>query len=103
MVAGAVAKVTGELGRHILERGFDKRYYLDLIIELLRQHGPVTRRDVDAVLIPKLPDRLTDEQKRVMVHNLLQELSRTGQIENKGSRTNPQWQVTGHGGQDDSQ
>jgi len=91
MVAGGVAKATGETGRHIRERGFDKRYYLDLILALVREHGPVVRKDVDDVLVPKLPDRLSDEQKRRKVHNLLQELRRTGRIANRGTRSHPEW------------
>jgi ATP-dependent DNA helicase RecG len=93
MVAAAVARVTGEKGRHILERGFDKRYYLDLIVELVRQHGPVDRKDVDAALMPKLPDRLSEQQKKDMVHNLLKQLSRNGLIINKGTRGRPQWEI----------
>jgi ATP-dependent DNA helicase RecG len=57
----------------------------------LREHAPVDRREVDQLLLPKLPDRLTQEQKRRKVHNLLQELRRTGKIENLGSRTRPRW------------
>jgi hypothetical protein len=82
---------TGEAGRHIRERGFDRQYYLDLILALVREHAPVDRREVDQLLLPKLPDRLTQEQKRRKVHNLLQELRRTGRIENLGSRTRPKW------------
>jgi len=93
MVAGSVARATGEVGRHIRERGFDKRYYLDLILELVAQHGPVERRDVDEVLVSKLPDRLTLEQKRRKVRNLLQELRRAGKIINLGSRSRPRWTV----------
>lgn len=91
IVAGTVAKATGEAGRHIRERGFDKQYYLDLILELVREHEPVTRRDVDQVLLPKLPDRLTEEQKRRKVHNLLQELRRSEKIFNRGTRAHPAW------------
>jgi len=91
MVAGSVAKATGEAGRHIREKGLDKQYYLDLILALVREHGPVARQDVDQALIPKLPDRLTGEQKRRKVQNLLQELRRAGQIDNCGSRAAPQW------------
>ena len=47
----------------------------------MREYGPVERRDVDEVLISKLPDRLTQEQKRRKVHNLLQELRRGGSID----------------------
>ena len=91
IVAAAVAKVTGEAGRHIRERGFDKQYYVDLILALVRAHGPVGRRDVDQALLPKLPDRLSAEQKVRKVHNLLQGLRRSGAIINRGTRRNPQW------------
>jgi ATP-dependent DNA helicase RecG len=93
MVAGSVAKATGEAGRHIRERGFDKQYYLDLILALVAEHGPVERRDVDEVLVSKLPDRLTLEQKRRKVRNLLQELRRAGKIINLGTRSRPRWAV----------
>ncbi len=91
MIASAVARATGQAGQHIRERGFDRRYYLDIILALLREHGPVTRADVDQALVPKLPDRLTDDQKRRKVHNLMQELRRTGRIVNRGSRARPAW------------
>jgi len=91
IVAGAVAKATGDAGRHIRQRGFDKQYYLDLTLALVRAHGPVTRKDVDQLLVPKLPDRLTEEQKRRKVHNLLQELRRAGRIDNRGTRAQPAW------------
>jgi len=91
IVASSVAKVTGETGRHILERGFGKQYYLDLILALVGEHGPVDRKSVDDVLLAKLPDRLTHEQKRSKVHNLLQELRRAGKITNRGTRSQPRW------------
>jgi ATP-dependent DNA helicase RecG len=93
MVAGGVAKATGESGRYIRERGFDKQYYLDLILALVGEHGPVTRQDVDDALLSKLPDRLTAEQKRRKVHNLLQELRLSGSIVNQGTRSRPKWIV----------
>ncbi|MBM4118070.1 transcriptional regulator, partial [bacterium] len=91
IVASAVARAAGDAGRHIRERGFDKQYYLDLILALVREHGPVTRKDVDQLLMPKLPDRLTPEQKRHRIHNLMQELRRAGKIDNLGSRGQPAW------------
>ena len=95
IVAAAVAKATGEAGRHIRERGFDKRYYLDLILAVVREHAPASRGEVDQAVIPKLPDRLTREQKQRRVHNLLQELRRAGMIDNQGSRAQPEWILTG--------
>lgn len=93
IVAGQVAKATGDLARHIRERGFNKQYYVDLILALLREHGPVDRRIVDELLLPKLPDWMNAEQKRRKVQNLLQELRRAGRITNLGKRSEPQWRV----------
>ena len=94
MVAGLVAKATGEAGRHIRERGFDKQYYLDLIVALVREHGPVNRKEIDQALIPKLPDRLTDMQKRTRVRNLIQGLRHANWIVNRGTRGQPAWTLT---------
>jgi len=95
MVAGAVAKATGETGRHIRERGFDKQYYLDLILALVREHGPVSRKDIDDTLLAKLPDLLTPEQKQRKVQNLIQELRRSGSIVNRGTRSHSEWVCEG--------
>ena len=94
MVAGLVAKATDEAGRHIRERGFDKQYYLDLIVALVREHGPVSRKEIDQALIPKLPDRLTDMQKRTRVRNLIQGLRHANWIVNRGTRGQPAWTLT---------
>jgi len=91
MVAGTVAKATGETGRHIRERGFDKKYYLDLILALVHEHGPVRRSDVDKMLLSKLPERFSPEQKQRKVHNLLQELRCSGSIANQGTRSHSEW------------
>lgn len=63
IVSGEVAKATGHAGRHIRERGFDTKYYFDLILELVRQHGPVGHADVDQVLLPKLPDQTAPDAR----------------------------------------
>jgi ATP-dependent DNA helicase RecG len=95
LIAGRIARATGHSTKHIRDRGFDKQYYLDLILALIREHGPVSRADIDRLLFDKLPEVLTEEQKKHKVHNMLSELSRHGQIVNKGSRGHPRWQVPG--------
>ena len=51
MVANVIAKATGKMGEHILERGFDNRYYRDLILEIVvGEHGPVmNRKDLQSI------------------------------------------------------
>jgi len=90
-IASDVAKLTGLEARHILERGFNKQYYLDLIKALVREHGPVSREKIDQLLLKKLPEVLTEKQKKDKVHNLLSELSRKMVICNVGTRGGSQW------------
>lgn len=92
-IASHVAKLTGQEARHILERGFNKKYYIDLIVALVKEHGPISREKIDEMLMNKLPEVLSEKQKKSKVHNLLSELSRKGVIRNIGSRGQPQWQI----------
>ena len=63
IVAAQVSDVTGEKSRHIRDRGFNNRYYRDLILDLIREHQPVSREDIDNLLLDKLPDVLNTLQK----------------------------------------
>lgn len=92
-IARHVAKLTGQEARHILERGFNKQYYQDLIVALVKEYGPIGRDKIDELLFSKLPDVMTDKQKKDKVHNLLSELSRKHVICNVGSRGQSQWQL----------
>ena len=91
IVAGRVAAVTGEKARHIRNRGFDSQYYRDLIVALVREHQPVSREDIDKLLLDKLPEMLTQEQKLNRIHNLLRQLAEARVIANVGSRRWPKW------------
>lgn len=80
--------------RHISDKGFDKQWYLDLIAKMIREHGPVSRKKIDELLLDKLPEVLTEKQKKDKVHNLLRDLVIKGIICNEGSRRQSKWQLT---------
>lgn len=92
MVAGRVAAVAGHKAQHIRNRGFDSQYYRDMIIALVRTHPPVSRDDIDRLLLDKLPEVLTQVQKVAKVHNLISSLSGKV-IQNVGTRQAPQWVI----------
>ena len=93
IISSTLAQTTGQKAEHIRRRGFDKKYYLDMIEELIRKHEPVSRKDIDALLLDKLPEVMSADQKRNKVNNLIKELSRSRRIVNRGSRGNPQWLI----------
>ncbi|MCL4769968.1 MAG: putative DNA binding domain-containing protein [Burkholderiaceae bacterium] len=90
LVASRVAAATGDKAQHIRNRGFDNRYYRDLIVDLVREHQPVSREDINKLLLNKLPEVLSSEQKASRVHNLLTSLSGK-RIKNIGTRQAPKW------------
>jgi ATP-dependent DNA helicase RecG len=93
-IAGSIAELTGQTARHIRERGFDDQYYMDLILALLKEHEPQTRREIDNLLIDKLPEVMSETQKKNKIHNLLSELVRRRRIQNRGPKNKPTWVLT---------
>ena len=53
---------------------------------------PFKRQDIDELILPKLPEVLSQKQKKAKIHNLLFELSvKMNKIKNIGSRKLSQW------------
>jgi ATP-dependent DNA helicase RecG len=93
-VAGKAAAVAGLKAQHIRNRGLDRQYYKAILLELIKVHGPVSRKDIDTLLMDKLPEILTEKQKRDRIHNLIAELSGpSGKVKNIGTRRYPKWVV----------
>jgi ATP-dependent DNA helicase RecG len=90
-VSAKIAAATDERAKHIRNRGLDRNYYMGLIRELIHQHGPVKRNEIDRLLLDKLPEILSFEQKTVLIHNLLTNLRKGGIIKNVGSKRYPKW------------
>lgn len=79
-ISKPLAQKVGQVASYTLNKGFDDEYYRDLIIKALRQHGSLSRKDVDDLLIKKLPDALDEKQKLSKVGNLLTQLRVKGRI-----------------------
>jgi ATP-dependent DNA helicase RecG len=90
IVAAQVAAVTGEKAKHIRDGGLDNRYYRDLIIKLIGKHQPVSREEINELLLDKLPEVLNQDQKMDKIHNLVSSLSGK-RIRNIGSRRTSKW------------
>lgn len=91
VVSAEVAAVSGEKAKYVRDSGFDGQYYRDLVVKLVRKHQPVSREDIDQLLLNKLPEILSREQKLNRIHNLLRQLTTGGRIHNEGSRRFPKW------------
>ncbi len=87
-----VAQKTGQKAAYSKTKGFEKGYYLDLIVKALKEHNSLTRSDVDELLWKKLPDWMDDTQRKTKINHLLTELRTKNIIENEtGIDSKPLW------------
>jgi len=94
-MSSIVAKYTGERAAYINNRGLDTDFYRELIRKFIEKHGVATRKDLDQLLIHKLPDFMSEEQKHRKINNIITGMSCMQKvIKNNGSRRSPKWILT---------
>lgn len=79
-LAAPLAKTTEEKVDYIKHKGFDNKYYQDMIVDYLQKFGQASRADFRKLLIDKLPDGLSEKQKERKILTLLTALKRQGII-----------------------
>ncbi len=92
-VAAHVAAATATMADYVRTRGQDDEFYAKMLTDYLSGAGKASRKDVDNLLLDKLSEALTPEQKYIKIANLLTKLRRQGKIINTGPRTAPQWSL----------
>lgn len=90
------AAVTGQKAKYIKTRRLDDNHYIELIMEYLRKYDYAGRKDINELLIDKLPDILSMEQKMHKINRLLSEIMRKKLtlIKNIGTDRAPKWVLT---------
>ncbi len=75
-IAKSVASSIGKKAEYTKNKGLDDAYYRDLLSKFIKQHKKVSRKEVDELLMSKLPEALTDKQKQTKIGHLLVALKR---------------------------
>ena len=88
-----IAKITGSKAEYIRRRAQDDAHYARLVVDYLTQYGGATRKEIDDLLGPYLPDILDSKQQRSKVTNLLTRMRTDGTIRNVGSQQKPRWEL----------
>ncbi|MGK0176494.1 MAG: ATP-dependent DNA helicase RecG, partial [Lentimonas sp.] len=83
-ISSNVAAQTDQEVEYMKQRGIDKSYCQKIMLDALEQFGEMKRAQFENILMAKLPDALTNEQKQTRIKNYLQELRRSGEIEPHG-------------------
>jgi ATP-dependent DNA helicase RecG len=90
-ISKGVAQKTGQKADYTKNKAFENTYYMDLIIKFIEQHDSMNRKDADLLLWEKLPNWMTDSQKKSKVNNLIYTLSKNAKIKNIGSGAHSNW------------
>ena len=75
-IAKSVASNIGKKADYTKNKGLDDEYYRDLLAKFIKQHKKVNRKEVDELLIEKLPDALTPKQKTTKIGHILSALKK---------------------------
>ena len=93
-VTAKIAEKTNIKADYIKTRGFDDKYFKDMIIEYLTKFKKASKSDIYELVYDKLPDILDDKQKLNKIKNLLYSLSKKeGKIINTGSNRIAKWEL----------
>lgn len=89
-------KVATEMDKKVeytKNKGLDNKYYRDLIINALSQHGTLSIDEIRDLLWNKLPEYLTEQQKKDKVYSLLRNLRKAQKIENQTRGNQSYWEL----------
>ena len=93
-VSAKVAEWAGQKANYIRNKGLDDGYYRELVVDYLKKYGQATRRELDDLLLPKLPDVLDASQKAHKVRNLIQAMRRDELIYRDGPKATAEWRLS---------
>ncbi|MBD5238749.1 MAG: transcriptional regulator [Bacteroidales bacterium] len=80
MLGQKLAKITHTEVEYSNLKGFDDEYYKDMIIKALSDHQRLRSIQIDQLLIGKLPDVMSEKQKKYHIDYLLRVLRKAGKI-----------------------
>lgn len=83
-ISAILAKLTGQTGAYVKVKGLEDGFYKEYVLKFLEQVEMAKKADIESFLLEKLPDILSDEQKRNKVRNLLQQMRVAGDIKADG-------------------
>lgn len=79
-LSASASKSMDDSAGYIKNKGFNDKYYKDLIVEYLKKYHKAKRRDIKLLLWEKLPDSLSDKQKENKIHNILTAMKKSNII-----------------------
>lgn len=80
IISRKVAQITHKEAEYTALKGFDDEFCKDLILKSLREHQKLQRTQIDELLLKRLPENMSIEQKKNHIGYLLRILRKDGMI-----------------------
>ena len=90
-ISEEIATILDEKAEYTLNKGLDNEILETFILKHINTHGFATRKEIDTLLLNKLPNYLSDQQKKRRLSNMIQNLKERNLIKNIGTRSLPKW------------
>ncbi len=91
-LAAPLAKSDDDKAKYIKNKGFNNKYYQDMIIDYIQQFGKANKQQIRVLLSDKLPNTMSDEQKDRKILSFLTQLRKGGVIiRDSESRQHSNW------------
>ncbi|MDP2115648.1 MAG: putative DNA binding domain-containing protein [Bacteroidota bacterium] len=91
-ISAEIASITNQKASYTRNKGMNKEFYKEFVIQHITNHGFATRDEINQLLLDKMPEFMTDKQKKKKIENILQEMAGS-RIINIGSRIKPKWVI----------
>lgn len=92
-IAKTLAQRTDRKVEYSRHKGMESKSCESLLIDSMKDHGELTRQEIDRLLWPVLSDQLDDTQKKNKIGNLLAKLRRKGVLSNITTGNNSVWSI----------
>ena len=89
-ISAQIADITDKKAQYTRNKGLDTELLKSFIIKHIEIHGSATRKELEDLLLDKMPDYMDEKQRRKRLDNILQDM-RGDIIVNIGSRKISKW------------
>jgi len=90
-IAKHIAQKVGQKIEYSGHKGLGNKRCEEFLLTALRDHKSLSRKEIDELLWPLLPDLLNEKQKKDKITNMLIKLRKLEKISNKSKGPNSDW------------
>lgn len=89
-ISSQIARITDKKAQYTRNKGLDTELLKSFILKHIDIHGYATRKEINELLMDKMPDYMDEKQRKKRIDNIIQNM-RDDTILNIGNRKVPKW------------